>query len=128
MKYLLDTSVFLWMIFGEENKLSKKSRHILEEGHELVLSAASTWEIAIKYSLGKLQLKERPHLWLPNIIFEMGLIPLPISHKHSLAVTQLPDHHRDPFDRILVAQSKTEGLPLISPDKTFKKYKTDLVW
>lgn len=129
MKYLLDTVVFLWVIFDERSRISATAISILEDPkNELFFSAASAWEIAIKYSLGKLELKKNPAEWLPDLISKMGLHPLPISQRHALEVGRLPYHHRDPFDRLLVAQAKTEGLPMITPDSLFKDYEMEVVW
>lgn len=129
MKYLIDTVVFLWVIFDERNQITEKARTLLEDPkNELSFSAASAWEIAIKYSLGKLELKKNPAEWLPDLISKMGLHPLPISQRHALEVGRLPHHHRDPFDRLLVAQAKSEGLSMITPDSLFKDYEIEVVW
>lgn len=117
------------MIFGERAKISKRALKILEDpSHTLHLSAASLWEIAIKYSLGKLSLEDHPERWLPDVVTQMGLKPLSIAQHHSLALAQLPWHHRDPFDRLLVVQAKSEGLTLVSPDRLLKRYKVPLLW
>lgn len=129
MKYLLDTAVFLWMLFDQRAACSRRALRLLEDpAHELFLSAASTWEIAIKYALGKLPLKQPPGSWLPDVIIRMGLSPLPITAAHTWAVAELPWHHRDPFDRLLVAQSRLETLPLISPDRMFRRYRVEVLW
>ncbi|MFO1518337.1 MAG: type II toxin-antitoxin system VapC family toxin [bacterium] len=128
MSYLLDTAVFLWMIFGEEEKFSRKALKIVEESDNLYLSAASLWEIAIKFSLGKLSLQKNPDTWLPDVIGQMNLKPLPITQGHALAVAQLPYHHKDPFDRLLIGQARREEMSILSPDRVFKKYKIPLVW
>lgn len=129
MKFLLDTATFLWAIFDEKEKISRKALQALENPeHELFLSAASTWEIAIKYSLGKLELQDDPADWLPRTIQKIGLKPLTITHQHTLAVTHLPFHHKDPFDRLLIAQAKSENLHLLSPDEIFRKYRVSVVW
>lgn len=129
MKYLLDTVVFLRAYAGQEGYLSEEVRDLLEqnEGKELYVSAVSTWEMAIKSSIGKLHFKMNI-LSLSDIILQMGLRQLPITMRHTLAVTRLPHHHRDPFDRLLICQAKLEGLRLISPDPIFKKYHIPVVW
>lgn len=129
MKYLLDTAIFLYMIFDQRDQISKKTLQVVQDfENELYFSAVSAWEIAIKYSLGKLVLQDPPQEWLPDIIFKMGLRPLPISQAHAFFVAKLPYHHRDPFDRLLIAQAKLEKLKIITPDKIFKKYRIPTVW
>ncbi|MDL1873536.1 type II toxin-antitoxin system VapC family toxin, partial [Deltaproteobacteria bacterium PRO3] len=91
MKCLLDTATFLWMIFGEEARLSKRALRIVQESEEIHLSAVSVWEIVIKYGIGKLSLKAHPKTWLPEIVLEMGLKSLPISQRHVLEVAELKD-------------------------------------
>ncbi|HCU25532.1 MAG TPA: PIN domain nuclease, partial [Deltaproteobacteria bacterium] len=96
MKYLLDTAAFLWMIFGEEDKLSKKALRIIDGNEDLHLRLVSIWEIVIKHSIGKIELKKPPKQWLPEIISEMGLKQLPISQRHILEVSELEKIHHDP--------------------------------
>lgn len=98
------------------------------EEEDRILSAASLWEIAIKYSAGKLVLEEDPKKWLPGVILEMGLQQLAISHRHALGVMDLPLYHKDPFDRLLISQAKIENIPIVSPDRIFKKYKVPVIW
>lgn len=129
MKYLLDTSIFIWMLQGNKDKIPRRVEQLMErEGTQLILSSVSTWEIAIKYGLGKLELPHHPRRWLPEVVLKMGLQQLPITQTHSLGVTDLPFHHKDPFDRLLVSQAKQENLPIISPDKMFRKYRVKVVW
>lgn len=127
MSCLLDTAVFLWMISGQEENVSKKASSILEE-EELVLSAVALWEIAIKHALGKLELKGNPRSWLPEIVVKMQLRPLPITHRHAWGILDLPPHHKDPFDRLLISQARIEKLPILSPDAVFKKYRVETIW
>jgi PIN domain nuclease of toxin-antitoxin system len=128
VKYLLDTVVFLWAAFGEESQLSRRALKIIEESSELHFSAVSAWEIAIKYSIGKLHLKKDPRLWLPDIVLKMGLKQLPVTQRHALRIIHLPHHHKDPFDRLLVGQALTEELSLLTPDAVIKKYRVRTVW
>lgn len=129
MKYLLDTVTFLWMFFGEKYKLSDEARQVVErDDSELHLSIVSAWEIAIKYSKGKLKLVKNPADCLPELIHQMGLKQVAISLSHALSVSSLPHHHRDPFDRLLAAQARAENLPIITPDPIFKKYRVKVVW
>lgn len=128
MRYLIDTFVFLKIIFGKTDDLSSSTLNIIDKAEVLYLSMASLWEIAIKYSIGKLNLKDNPEEWLCEIISEFGFKILPITETHVLGVISLPHIHKDPFDRLLISQSKLETIPLISPDKIFKKYKIERVW
>lgn len=128
MKYLIDTAVFLWMALQPE-KLSKTVSKIVEDGENTIcLSAASTWEIAIKYSLGKLELRSEPADFMREAITKMNVDLLPIAHHHALSIAKLPFHHKDPFDRLLIAQAQTEKLPIITLDKHFTSYDVDVIW
>jgi PIN domain nuclease of toxin-antitoxin system len=127
MKYLLDTSVFLWSL-GAEHKLSRKARDLLSSSAaELYLSAASSWEIAIKFALGTLALPKPPSQFVPNAIGLLALRSLDVTHLHSLAAGELPSHHRDPFDRMLIAQARLENLVLLTSDRTFLKYDVKII-
>lgn len=95
--------------------------------NELLLSAASSWEIAIKSALGKLNLPEPPEVYVPSRMKRSGVDALPIQHSHALRVASLPAHHRDPFDRLLVAQAALEGLSLVSADPVFDLYDVNLI-
>lgn len=122
MRVLLDTHVWLWMLAAPE-RLSKKSRSIvIAAENELVLSAASAWEIAIKFALGKLRLPETPETYIPRLMARTGVMPLPVHARHALHVATLPNHHRDPFDRVLVAQAQLEDLPILTADTAFRRY------
>jgi PIN domain nuclease of toxin-antitoxin system len=103
--------------------LSKHTRRVVEsDEHELYLSAASAWEIAIKHGLGKLRLPEPPFRYVPSRVAMLRLLTLPIEHEHALRVGELPPHHRDPFDRMLVAQAQIETLRIVTADPVFTKY------
>ena len=128
MKYLLDTSIFLWSL-GAEQKLNTKARDLLSStSAELYLSAASSWEITIKYALGTLALPKRPSQFVPNAIGVLALRSLEINHFHSLAAGELPPHHRDPFDRMLIAQARLENMLLLTADRVFLKYDVKLMF
>lgn len=121
MRLLLDTHLLLWAA-GEPDKLSARARTLMEDpGNDLVFSAASLWEITIKTRLGRADFQVDPHLLRRGLI-ENGYEELPIISQHALAVGQLPDVHRDPFDRILVAQATVEGLLLLTHDPLVKAY------
>ena len=128
MRFLLDTSIWLWSI-GEVGRLNRPTRDILiAPEHELYLSAVSVWEIAIKASLGRLDLRETPRIVVPRETSRQGLRPLPVNYLHALAVYDLPHHHGDPFDRLLVAQALSEGLTLITSDRELKRYPVEIYW
>lgn len=94
----------------------------------LLLSAASAWEIAIKYGLGKLRLPVPPAEYVPSRLQQTRTSPLPISHEHALRTGELPPHHRDPFDRLLVAQAQIERLPVLTADAQFEAYDVEVIW
>jgi PIN domain nuclease of toxin-antitoxin system len=122
VRVLLDTQVWLWMLAAPD-RLSERSRAlVISADNELVLSAASAWEIAIKHGLGKLQLPEPPGAYIPRLMARTGVTPLAVHHRHALHVASLPLHHRDPFDRLLVAQAQLEELPILTADRNFRLY------
>ncbi|MBI5586357.1 MAG: type II toxin-antitoxin system VapC family toxin [Deltaproteobacteria bacterium] len=128
MKTLLDTHVFLWLLTDDE-RLSSQARQVyLDPKTSVYLSAASFWEIGIKISLGKLTLKEG---WLKVCEEQMqanAMLWLPIEKRHCEQVSRLPFHHRDPFDRMLVAQAQVEDLVLVSSDVCFPAYGLPCLW
>lgn len=127
MRVLLDTQVWLWMLAAPD-RLSAASRALLVVAeNELLFSAASAWEIAIKHGLGKLQLPESPAKYIPRMMVHTSVTPLPIHHRHALHVAELPAYHRDPFDRLLVAQAQVEGVPIISADPHFRQYDVEVL-
>jgi len=122
MRFLLDTHVWLWMI-AERERFSVEVAALLENSaNDLLLSAVSSWEIAIKHSLGKLTLPAPPAKYVPEQIAKTGVTPLPVEHSHALRVAELPPHHRDPFDRLLVAQAELERATLLTGDRQFEAY------
>lgn len=128
MKALLDTHTFLWWNINSP-ELSDTARDFIADGsNEIYLSAASAWEIAIKYAKGRLELPETPEQYVAHRLTKHGFSPLPIQLSHALHVYQLPPHHQDPFDRLLIAQSQLEALPLLSIDSQIKRYNVSLVW
>ncbi len=126
MNLLLDTQIFLWMNF-ELVRLSAIRAMLEDNSNKLLLSAASSWEIAIKYGLGKLWLPEPPSSYVPSRMALGGVTGLAIEHSHTLAVADLPEHHRDPFDRLLVAQAKVANLRIVSSDDVFANYLDDVI-
>jgi len=134
MKVLLDTHVFLWWI-TDHTRLSTRAREVLRDSNnELYFSAASAWEIAIKAQLGRLQLAEQHSSTqsLEQFIVEQlalnAITALPIQLRHALHVYTLPQYHRDPFDRMLVAQSLVESLPILTADDRINQYAVDIIW
>ena len=124
-RLLLDTNVALWLLLGDRERVSPKAVEAMEdEANEIALSAASIWEIAIKRSLGKLTIEDR---WA-RALLRLGFEPLPVTGVHAEAVERLPWHHRDPFDRLLVAQATVEGRTLVSADPRLAQYEVDSLW
>ena len=125
---LLDTHTMLWF-FWDDPQLSARAKAIIEDADSRKLvSIASCWEIAIKVGLGKLDLGEPSRSFLPREIARSNFELLPISLGHATMVEGLVAHHRDPFDRLLVAQAMTEGLPLVSTDGIFDEYGINRLW
>ena len=123
MRYLVDTSVFLWSL-GAERKWNKRAAELLvSDAAELYLSSASSWEIVIKFALGSLTLPSEPVQFVPQAMRAMGIRALDITHAHALEAGRLAAHHRDPFDRLLIAQARTEGMTLLTADRIFERYK-----
>ncbi len=128
MKLLLDTHIFLWWV-SDDPQLSTKARVLIGDGHNtLYWSAASSWEVSIKYALGRMPLPEAPEQFLPVEIGKNRLESLPIIDAHAFQAGQLPHHHRDPFDRMLVAQAQVESLALLSNDQQLNHYDVEIHW
>jgi PIN domain nuclease of toxin-antitoxin system len=127
VKYLLDTSTFLWAA-TDPGKLSRKARRLCESQREtLVVSAASVWEIVIKCGTGGLRIAD-PARSLPDWLTRLGACLLSIEAAHAYALHGLPPIHRDPFDRLLVAQAIAEDLPLLTSDERIQQYPVRCVW
>jgi PIN domain nuclease of toxin-antitoxin system len=128
MKYLLDTHTFIWLI-GYPDKLSKTVVQLIENpDNSLYLSAASGWEIAIKCSIGKLVLPERPESFIPHQMKIIGIEELPVTLAHALGTTKLPEIHKDPFDRLLVSQAIAEKCPIMTSDSLIARYDVQTIW
>jgi PIN domain nuclease of toxin-antitoxin system len=121
VKVLLDTPVFLWL-HTERARLGRHRALLEDPRTERVLSAASSWEIAIKYRLGRLPLPEPPQRYVPSRMRAIGAVALPVEHSHALAVAELEPLHSDPFDRLLVAQAKMLELPIVTADAAIARY------
>ncbi|HVV84355.1 MAG TPA: type II toxin-antitoxin system VapC family toxin [Kofleriaceae bacterium] len=128
MRLLLDTCTFLWLTC-EPHRLSAAATTVLDEPtNELLLSHVSVWEIYNKTQIGKLHLPKSPRVWIEEQLAARVLTALPIDLPSLGQMRELPLHHRDPFDRLLVAQSLVHDLTLISPDPSFPPYRAKLLW
>lgn len=127
MNLILDTHIAIWFVTGS-NQLSESVKKLIENpGNYCFISIATLWEIGIKHSLGKLKLKaELKKIF--ELFFDSGLILLPITPNHILTNASLPFYHRDPFDRLIIAQAKSEAFTVISQDREFEKYSINLIW
>ncbi len=122
MKLLLDTQCFLWW-FAEPERLSEKAiAHITDERNELWFSVASIWEVGIKVALGKLPLPESAERYIPSRMAQLGAKSLEICAAHAMRAAALPMHHRDPFDRMLVAQAQVDDMTIVSADAMLTQY------
>ena len=128
MRLLLDTRVWLWMI-SDEAKLNTDLRATLVDPEtQLYLSVAAVWEIAIKHAAGTLRYSGSPSVQVPAHIRRSGVVPLPISVDHVLASAALPQHHRDPFDRLMIAQARAEEMTLATADERLKQYDVPVLY
>lgn len=128
MRALLDTHAFLWWL-ADDVRLSSQVREVIADGdNELYLSAASGWEMAIKTRLGKLHLPDNPAAFILKQLRINAIEPLAVQMTHALRVYSLPEHHRDPFDRILVAQAQAERMPIITADPQVVQYDVEILW
>ena len=128
MRVLVDTHAFLWALL-EDPRLSADAQQILTaESSELVFSLASLWEISIKIKLGKLHALGSSVAYVRDEMKEYGMEFLPIRFEHILRLEMLPQHHGDPFDRLLIAQASTEGIPILTHDKRFSEYDVNPLW
>jgi PIN domain nuclease of toxin-antitoxin system len=128
VKLLLDTHAFLWWV-GASRELSRKARAAIGSGRNTCfVSVASAWEIAIKVSLGSLRVEGALERFLPEQIAANGFLPLALDLKHAARVATLPFHHRDPFDRLLIAQALEEELAIVTADPAFARYGVRRIW
>jgi PIN domain nuclease of toxin-antitoxin system len=128
VKLLLDTQCWLWW-FAQPNRLNNEAiTQIADEANELWLSVASIWEIAIKVSLGKLPIPDPLASYIPRRMSQLGTRPLEIKASHVIQLASLPLHHRDPFDRMLIAQAQLEELTLVTADSMFNQYDVAVLW
>ncbi|ESS71341.1 PilT-like protein [Methyloglobulus morosus KoM1] len=128
MNLLLDTHVFLWLRLTPDKISPKILDAYYDINNEVFLSMASIWEIQIKFQLGKLELSLPLNQLIQEQRINNGLLILPIETDHIYALNELPRHHNDPFDRMILAQAKLENLHLVSADTVFSHYDVDLIW
>lgn len=122
MKLLLDTQILLWAA-GQPERLSARARKLLDDPrNELLFSAASLWEVAIKSTLGREDFQVEPRL-LRRGLLDNGYVELPVTSEHAVGIDTLPPHHKDPFDRLLVAQALVEGVVLLTADAQLARYR-----
>ena len=129
MRALLDTHAFLWFNF-DDMRLSRRVRTLVSDGdNDLFVSSVSAWEIAIKYALKRLpEVTQPPESYVPLRLAYYGFLPLDIGIAHALRAGALPLLHRDPFDRLLVAQAQLEGLPILTSDPNIARYGVEVIW
>ena len=128
MRVLLDTCTFLWAASTFE-KLSEAARQIFAEpDNEVYLSAVSSWEIAVKYSAGKLKLSEPPSRFMTSRRESYGIEALPLDEESALYIPRLPKLHADPFDRMLICQSIVHGMAILTPDEAIAQYAVRTLW
>jgi len=128
MRLLLDSHTFLWFVGGDASLASSARAAIEDELNDKFVSHATAWEVAIKISLGKLRLQVAYPELFPTALLTNGFRELPLNFQHFQTLLSLPLHHRDPFDRLLVAQAQTEGMTLVSRDPHFAAYGIPLIW
>ncbi len=128
MKFLLDTQAFLWFVLNDCALSQVACDLIVAPLNDILLSPASYWEIAIKISIGKYQIPGNFEIWMEEQIRVNELAILPITLAHAAKIVTLPFHHKDPFDRLLVAQALTEKIPIISVDTVLDSYAVTRYW
>jgi len=128
VKILIDTHCWLWWQAFPDRLNADSQQLIANTANTILLSAVSAWEIAIKVGLGRLVLPEPLAAYVPSRLVSQGMLALPIEHTHALHVATLPPLHRDPFDRLLVAQAQVEHLPILTADQQLLIYDVETLW
>jgi len=126
MRLLLDTHVWIWMLMAPE-RLGDARSVVEDPATRVLLSSVSTWEISIKVSAGRLTLPGQIDRYLPRQMDEKMVDRLAVDHRHALHLASLPPHHRDPFDRMLIAQAQVEKLPIMTSDRAFDAYDCEVM-
>jgi PIN domain nuclease of toxin-antitoxin system len=125
---LLDTHALLWWLL-DDPRLSRAARRAIEDmGNVVLVSAASAWEVAIKAAKGKLPMPPQAERRIQIEMEAAGFVELAVTWRHAFAVRELPYHHLDPFDRLLIVQSRLEGLTIVTNDRTLALYRADCLW
>jgi PIN domain nuclease of toxin-antitoxin system len=124
LKLLLDTHAALWWLADDDRIEDDVARHLTDDSNQVLISAVVVWEVAIKRSLGKLEAPDA----VGQTLVDAGAQPLPVTIEHAAAVERLPWVHRDPFDRLLVAQALTEDAAIVSRDEPLSQYGVSIVW
>jgi PIN domain nuclease of toxin-antitoxin system len=128
MRLLLDTHTFLWFVLGDA-QLSAVARSLIEDpGHQKLISPVVYWELAIKISINKYRLTEPYETFMDRGIRQNGFVILPVEPHQTAVLTTLPFHHRDPFDRLIIAQAMVEQIPVVSADAAFDDYPVQRLW
>lgn len=128
MNVLLDTHAFLWWVVDEPQLSNTAKAIIADQSNAIYVSVISAWEIIIKERIGKLILPEPPETYIPSRLASNQFISLNVQIQHVLQIATLPDHHRDPFDRLLIAQSQVENIPLLTVDHQIRQYSVNVIW
>ena len=128
MNVLLDTHAFLWWVIDDPQLSDTARATIADPNNTIYISVVSAWEIIIKQRTGKLSLPEPPETYIPSRLASNRFSSLPVQMQHVLQIASLPDYHRDPFDRLLIAQSQIEQIPIITVDQTIIQYSVSIIW
>lgn len=128
MQYLLDTHTFLWMAVSPEQLSKAVKDAVLKKNNRLYLSAASAWEVTLLWQLDRIVLPDQPQRFIPEAMQQMSIQPLPISFLTAISSAMLPLIHRDPFDRILIAEAVKENLTILTKDKKIAEYDVKTQW
>ena len=122
MRVLLDTNAAIWLADAPETLRDDVVEELGSDRTTLVVSTIVAWEVAIKWRTGRLTLPEQPRFWIRHLVAEFGAEVLTVTVEHAVRVAELPDHHRDPFDRLLIAQAQVEGIAVVTADRAFTAY------
>jgi len=129
VRLLLDTHVFLWWVSERGARVSERARSVLSDGStDVSFSIASVWEIAIKVGAGRMELPDSTERYLPDRLGHHGFEIMPVELPHVFRAGQLPPHHGDPFDRMLIAQAQVEGIPILTADPAISRYDVETIW
>ncbi len=128
MRYLLDTHVLIWWI-TDDRRLSRRGGELIQNRrNEIFWSAASSWELAVKHALGRLVFEDPPEVLIPMELEKNRIETIPILNEHAFLAGRLPPHHKDPFDRMIVAQARIESMGLITSDSALASYDIEIFW